>query len=60
MKNKNILVFILLCVKYGNVCQKAKVEKKIGDREYWAQMAYKIATPVLSNMSKGELEKICR
>lgn len=25
------------------------------DREYWANLAYKIAAPVLSNMSKGQL-----
>ena len=53
MKNKNILVFILLCV-FSTVtyAKKGKVEKEISDREYWAQMAYKIAAPVLSNMSK--------
>ena len=58
MKNKNILVFILLCV-FSTVtyAKKGKVEKEISDREYWAQMAYKIAAPVLSNMSKGELKK---
>ena len=37
--------------------KKGKVEKEISDREYWAQMAYKIAAPVLSNMSKGELKE---
>ena len=37
--------------------KKVKVEKEISDREYWTQMAYKIAAPVLSNMSKGELKK---
>ena len=57
-ENKNILVFILLCV-FSTVtyAKKGKVEKEISDREYWAQMAYKIAAPVLSNMSKGELKK---
>ena len=41
MKNKNILVFILLCV-FSTVtyAKKGKVEKEISDREYWAQMAY--------------------
>lgn len=58
MKNKNILVFILLCVlSTVTYAKKVKVEKEISDREYWAQMAYKIAAPVLSNMSKGELKK---
>lgn len=27
------------------------------DREYWADLLYKIAAPVFSNMSKGELQK---
>ncbi|MDR2805631.1 MAG: DUF2264 domain-containing protein [Dysgonamonadaceae bacterium] len=27
------------------------------DRQYWSDLAYKIAAPVLSNMSKGELSK---
>ncbi|MDR0863857.1 MAG: DUF2264 domain-containing protein [Candidatus Symbiothrix sp.] len=27
------------------------------DRAYWADLAYRIAAPVLSNMSKGELKK---
>lgn len=31
--------------------------KPVSDREYWADMAYKIASPVLENMSKGELQK---
>ncbi|RNC65937.1 DUF2264 domain-containing protein [Proteiniphilum sp. X52] len=28
-----------------------------GDRGYWAALAYRIAAPVLENMSKGELKK---
>jgi hypothetical protein len=30
---------------------------KLKDREYWVELIYKIAYPVLSNMSKGELHK---
>ena len=58
MKNKNILVFILLCV-FSTVtyAKKGKVEKEISDREYWAQMAYKIAAPVLSNISESDLQE---
>ncbi|MDR0893386.1 MAG: DUF2264 domain-containing protein [Mediterranea sp.] len=29
----------------------------VSDRQYWVDMLYRIATPVLSNMSKGELQK---
>lgn len=34
--------------------------KASGDREYWVQLLDKIANPVLSNMSKGELQKNMR
>ena len=27
------------------------------DREYWTELAYKMAQPVLENMAKGELQK---
>ena len=30
-------------------------EKGMSDRKYWADLAYKIAAPVLDNMSKGKL-----
>lgn len=32
-------------------------EKFVNDRQYWVQLMDKIASPVLSNMSKGELKK---
>ena len=35
----------------------AKKQKVQSDREYWAALAYKMAQPVLENMSKGELQK---
>lgn len=35
--------------------KKAKKEPELSDREYLANLAYKIAAPVLSNMAKGEL-----
>lgn len=58
MRNKNILVFTLLCVlSTVTYAKKVRVENEISDREYWVQMAYKIAAPVLSNMSNGELKK---
>ena len=61
MKSKNILVIILLCMLSTVIyAKKVKVEREICDREYWVQMAYKIAAPVLSNMSKGELKKNMR
>lgn len=35
----------------------AKKQKQMTDREYWCAQAYKMASPVLENMSKGELQK---
>ncbi|WP_410492898.1 DUF2264 domain-containing protein [Dysgonomonas sp. GY75] len=32
-------------------------DKYVDDRTYWTNLLYKIAAPVLSNMSKGELKK---
>ena len=32
-------------------------EGEMNDREYWTDLMYKIASPVLSNMAKGELRK---
>lgn len=34
-----------------------KLSKENNDREYWSSLSYKIAEPVLRNMSKGELKK---
>jgi hypothetical protein len=35
----------------------ADATDKANDREYWADLMYKIAYPVLSNLSKGQLRK---
>lgn len=32
-------------------------DDKVTDRDYWADTLYKIASPILSNMSKGQLRK---
>lgn len=58
MKSKGIWMLVLLCVlSTVSYAQKIQTEKVVDDRTYWVQMAYKIAAPVLSNMSKGELKK---
>ena len=36
---------------------KKKATKVQSDREYWCEQAWKMAQPVLENMSKGELQK---
>ncbi|MDR2466334.1 MAG: DUF2264 domain-containing protein [Prevotellaceae bacterium] len=35
----------------------AQPKQKNDDRQYWTNLAYRIATPVLENMSRGELSK---
>ena len=38
--------------------QAKRVKKQVQtDREYWAELAYKMAQPVLENMARGELQK---
>jgi hypothetical protein len=41
----------------GDLTQKSKDGNKHTDREYWVALLDKIASPVLVNMSKGELKK---
>lgn len=52
---KKIFLFLSLVVGLSSVAEAKKKEQT--DREYWAELAYKIAAPVLENMSKGELQK---
>ena len=50
------LVFIALSLLIPSMAKKPrKVEQT--DREYWCQLAYQMARPVLENMSKGTLQK---
>jgi hypothetical protein len=59
MKIKYLFILILFFSSFQLSAQKSKkaVEKPIDDRTYWANLAYQIASPVLSNMSRGELSK---
>lgn len=51
-------LFILLLVSVSMLTASAgKKQKQQTDREYWAELAYKMAQPVLENMAKGELQK---
>lgn len=51
-----IIVSLLLCAPLV-YAQKKKENKQQTDREYWVEMAYQLAEPVLKNMSRGELKK---
>lgn len=50
-----ITAFLFCLVAYPQKGKSKQVQQS--DREYWAEMTYKISAPVLSNMSKGELKK---
>lgn len=51
-----ILTAILICVSLCGFAAKKKVHEK-SDREKWVEVCYRIAAPVLENMSRGELQK---
>lgn len=57
---KNILTLILtllIAAPLGLCASKKAKQPEITDREKWVDLAYRIAAPVLENMSKGELQK---
>jgi len=51
-----LLVFIALSLLIPSMAKKPKKVEQT-DREYWCQLAYQMARPVLENMSKGTLQK---
>ncbi|MDR0331953.1 MAG: DUF2264 domain-containing protein [Dysgonamonadaceae bacterium] len=53
------LLSITLCLTFSiNLFpQEIKNHEQFDDRAYWVDLAYQMAAPVLSNMSKGELRK---
>ncbi len=52
-----VLATILLFLPVLPVESKKKKEKEPTDREYWCNLMYRIAAPVLSNMSEGKLRQ---
>lgn len=50
-----LFVFCLLTVHAQKTSKASKAAEC--DRQYWTDLCYKIATPILENMSKGELIK---
>jgi len=54
------IIIIIACLIFSiSIAAQNKKEKDnhVDDRTYWTNLLYKIAAPVLSNMSKGELKK---
>ncbi|MDL2320522.1 DUF2264 domain-containing protein [Alistipes sp. OttesenSCG-928-B03] len=61
---KLLTTLLLVCVACGvsgadsgMAAAKKPAKKEMSDRQHWAGLAYRIAAPVLENMSKGELHK---
>ena len=58
-----LLMAILMIPSQDLLAKKKKQVKEPTDRELWAEVLYRMAEPVLSNMSEGKLGKsfsICR
>lgn len=52
-----IATFAMLCIALSLQAQNTEKKTTENDRTYWSSLLYKIASPVLSNMSRGELKK---
>ena len=57
MKTKIIFLIILSFYLSENAFAGEKVKQPINERKQWSDLCYKIAQPILENMSKGELQK---
>ena len=58
MKIKLIIVTLLSCCFLTSISAKKKTpQTPANDRQQWVELCYRIAAPVLENMSKGELQK---
>ena len=52
------LFTILFLFSSADLCaRQKKKEKEISDREIWYKIMYRMAAPVLSNMSEGKLQE---
>ncbi|MCH3981409.1 MAG: DUF2264 domain-containing protein [Prevotella sp.] len=57
MKVKYLMIAIMAFILAGSASAKKVKNTPQTDRQYWAGLCYKIAQPILENMSKGELQK---
>ncbi len=57
MKVKYLMIAIMAFVLAGSASAKKVKNLPQTERQYWAGLCYKIAQPILENMSKGELQK---
>ncbi len=52
-----IIIWIFLVLPLVSTYGRKKTVQTVSDREVWSELCFKIAQPVLENMSKGELQK---
>lgn len=52
-----IIIWIFLVLPLVSTYGRKKTSQTVSDREVWSELCFKIAQPVLENMSKGELQK---
>lgn len=57
MKKQILLLLILSLFSAGQISARKKVTEKITERQYWCDMTYRIAQPVLESLSNAELKK---
>lgn len=60
MRRNSVIGYVLtvvLLLSVTEVFATKKKEQPVSDREFWCGVLYKMAAPVLSHMSKGELQK---
>ncbi len=54
---RTTLLFTVVCLMLPSAMAVAKQKEQTTDRQLWCDVLYKMAEPVLSNMSKGELQE---
>lgn len=55
--NYALLLILILLIPAGSITAKKKTKTEKTDREIWCDVAYRMAAPVLSNMSEGLLKQ---
>lgn len=57
MMKKNLLILCIALLIPAAAFAKGKKEQEMPDRAYWCGLLYKMAQPVLENMSEGKLQQ---
>lgn len=57
MKIRFVIIAAFSIMSLSVAAEKIEKTSRVTDREQWVELCYRIAAPVLENMSKGELQK---